>query len=117
MSDQTETTETATAPLTSAERRARDERLAAVLILPKGTELERATLGRLADIAAQAMEIRAREGEAAYARHWRQGICDAFDALALERGRDEARAAFDWAIHRMWATMCAVRPVRPTDDA
>ena len=117
MSDRVETTENTAAPLTSAERRARDERIAALLILPVGTELERATLGRLADIATQAMEIREREGEAAYARHWRKGVCDAFDALALERGRDEARAAFDWAIHRLWATLCAIRPVRPTDDA
>jgi len=101
----------------TADRPARRKRLAAIDVLPVGTELERATLGRLVDIAARAMEIREREGAGAYARHWRQGICDAFDELAIDVGSDEARAALDWAIHRMWATLCAIRPVRPTDDA
>ena len=86
--------------------------------LPKGTELERAALGQLHELAREAWAARARGGAEDFRRAWAAGLLDIFDELEIAAGRAEARAAFDWAIRRLDAITIAVTGARePTDAA
>ncbi len=86
--------------------------------LPKGTELERAALGQLHELAREAWVARARGGAEDFRRAWAAGLLDIFDELEIAAGRVEARAAFDWAIGRLDAITAAVTGGRePTDAA
>ncbi len=77
--------------------------------LPKGTELERAALGLLHDVAVTAWAARDRAGVAGFTRAFQAGLCDAFDVLAFDAGSVEAaRDAVGWALGRMNAIMAAI---------
>ncbi len=86
------------------------ERLAAVLVLPKGTEIERAMLGLLADVSEAAFDARDRGGREAATRTFYTGAIRAFDTLVLDADKDDVRAAFGWAIRRMSLTLEAIAP-------
>ncbi len=86
--------------------------------LPKGTALQRAVLGQQHELAREAWAARARGGAEDFRRAWAAGLLDIFDELEIAAGHAEARAAFDWAIHRLDAITTAVTGGRePTDAA